>query len=105
MGITDRIRERRVELAALCERHGVKTLDLFGSATRPDFDAQRSDLDFIVEFKRLTPNEHADAFFGLQSDLETLFGNRVDLVEFEPIRNPYFKKEVEATRVPVYAAA
>ena len=105
MTITDRIRERRKELDRLCERYRVKTLDLFGSATRADFDADRSDLDFLVEFKQLPPNEHADAFFGLQQDLETLFGNPVDLIEIEPIRNPYFRQEVEATRVPVYAAA
>lgn len=105
MTVTDRIRERREEVARLCERHGVKALDLFGSATRADFDPDRSDLDFLVEFKPLAPNEHANAFFGLQEDLERLFGKPVDLIEIKPIRNPYFRQEVEATRVPIYAAA
>lgn len=105
MTTLDRIRERREELATLCERHGVKALDLFGSGTRADFDPSRSDLDFVVEFKPLPPEEHANAFFGLQEGLEKLFRRPVDLVEMKPIKNPYFKQQLEATRVPIYAAA
>ena len=105
MTIADRVRERQKDLDRLCERHGVKTLDLFGSATRSDFDARTSDLDFIVEFKRLTPREHTNSFFGLLEDLEELFDRQIDLVEIGPIRNPYFRQEIEATRMPVYVAA
>jgi uncharacterized protein len=50
----------------------------------------------------LTPAEHAEAYFGLQEDLEQLFGAQVDLVEPDPIRNPYFLQAVEQTEVVLY---
>jgi predicted nucleotidyltransferase len=53
----------------------------------------------------MTPAEHADQYFGLTEDLENLFGRPVDLVEAEPIRNPYFRKSLEDTKVEIYAAA
>ena len=46
----DAIQLRREELWALCRRFHVRRLDLFGSAARGDFDPERSDLDFLVEF-------------------------------------------------------
>ena len=64
-----------------------------------------SDLDFLVEFQPLSPAQHADNYFGLQEDLERLFGVSVELVEPGPIQNPYFRQAVEQTQVLVYAAA
>jgi predicted nucleotidyltransferase len=36
--------------------------------------------------------------------LEQLFGRPVDLVEPEPIRNPYFRQAVEQSQELIYAA-
>jgi predicted nucleotidyltransferase len=63
----------------------------FGSAARDDFDPESSDLDFLVEFEPMSPREYADSFFGLLEDLERLFGQRIDLLEPEPIENPYIR--------------
>jgi predicted nucleotidyltransferase len=98
------IEQHRPELLALCRKYGVRRLDLFGSATRQDFDPSRSDIDFIVEFNDFTVENAADRFLGLMVDLEDLFGQRVDLVSYRAIRNPYFKQVVDETRVPLYAA-
>src|SRR4051794_15957826 len=47
----DLIARRQADIAALCRRFGVRRLTLFGSAAREtDFDAQSSDVDFLVEF-------------------------------------------------------
>ena len=98
--------EARLEpLRQLCEKHRVARLDLFGSATGGDFDPERSDFDFLVEFQPMSHEEHADAFFGLLEDLERLLGRRVDLLEPGPIRNPYLKRSIEASRRALYAAA
>ena len=51
----------------------------------------------------MTPIEHADCYFRLLEDLEMLFARPVDLVEVSPIRNPYFLKAIESTRVVLYA--
>lgn len=98
------IQDRLPELAKVCPQRCVRRLALFGSAAREDFDPSASDLDFIVEFESLSPAEHAANYFGLQEDLERLFGRAVDLVELAPIRNPYFLKLVQETQVPLYAA-
>ncbi len=39
--------QKRNEVAELCRRSGARRLDVFGSATRADFDPQHSDLDFL----------------------------------------------------------
>ena len=99
------IEEHRAELADLCRRHRVLRLALFGSATRDDFDPERSDFDFLVDFEDLPPGEHADCYFGLLQGLESLLGRPVDLVESSTLRNPYLRREIEATQVLVHAAA
>lgn len=98
------IEQHRPELLALCRKYGVRRLDVFGSATRSDFDPGRSDIDFVVEFNDFTVENAADRFLGLMVDLEDLFGRPIDLVSYRAIRNPYFKRVVDETRVPLYAA-
>jgi uncharacterized protein len=93
------------DLRALCEKHHVRELYLVGSATRDDFDPQRSDLDFLVEFQPLPVGERSRHFFALQADLEGLFGRPVDLGEPEGIRNRIVRERVEQSKVPIYAAA
>ena len=99
------IRDQRDELDRLCAAHDVLQLSLFGSATSDHFDPEKSDLDFLVVFKSSSPAERVEHFFGLQEGLCALFGLPVDLVESPPIRNPYFRAEVEKSRIPLYDAA
>ncbi len=99
------VQEKVKDLVALCNNRGVRRLALFGSAASGLFDSASSDLDFLVEFCPVSPVQHADNYFGLQDDLERLFGVRVELVEPGPIRNPYFRQAIEKTQVLLYAAA
>jgi uncharacterized protein len=100
------IASHRAELEALCRRFHVRRLDLFGSAARgSDFDAARSDLDFLVEFDRDAPEALSlKTYLGLKDSLEALFGRSVDLVEPGAMRNPYLKASIEESREPVFAA-
>ena len=99
------ISSRREELEELCRRFHVRRLDLFGSATGDDFDSERSDLDFLVEFDPRAPEALSfTTFFDLKEALEALFGRKVDLVEPRAIRNPYFKESIERSREPIFAA-
>lgn len=52
-------------IADLCRRYRVARLELFGSATRKDFDPECSDYDFLVEFLPLEPGKNFDTYFGL----------------------------------------
>ena len=100
----DEIALHREELQELCRRFHVRRLDLFGSAARGDFNPERSDIDFIVEFDRSAPQHPFDAYFGLKEELEALFGRKVDLVELSAVRNPYLKSSIDASREPVFEA-
>ena len=93
------------ELTRLCRAHRVKRLAVFGSAVRDDFDAESSDLDFVVEFTSLEPNEHKDAYFGLVAALGQLFSRDVDLIELNAVRNPFVKKRILEQQKTLYDAA
>lgn len=94
---------RLAQIPDLCRRYGVLRLELFGSATTDDFDAQRSDLDFLVEFNA-NSSRLFERYFGLKESLEALYGRRVDLVTAGSLRNPYFIEAVNKSRRLVYAA-
>lgn len=95
----------REELEELCRPFYVRRLDLFGSATGDDFDADRSDLDFLVEFDRHAAGAMSfKIFFDLKEALEGLFGPSVDLVEPSAILNAYLKRSVERSRESVFEA-
>lgn len=94
---------RRDELTRLCQEHGVSRLDLFGSATSTQFDPDRSDIDFIVEFGPAAQPQLFVHYFALKQGLESLFARPVDLVMAGAMRNPYFIESAARTRQPVYA--
>ncbi len=98
------VQDKRHDLERICRARGVARMELFGSATRADFDPEHSDLDFLVTFLQLGEDEYADAYFGLLEDLQALFGRHIDLVVEPAIQNPYFRQAVENTRVLLYAA-
>ena len=98
------IAQKLDQLKDLCRKYDVQRLDLFGSGLRTDFDPQRSDLDFVVEFRNWSVENAFDRYFGLMLDLEELFGRKIDLVSYRAIRNPYFKQTVDSHRVQLYAA-
>ncbi|MCH7908339.1 MAG: nucleotidyltransferase domain-containing protein [Candidatus Hydrogenedentes bacterium] len=91
------------QIGELCQRHRVKSLEVFGSAAGDDFDLQRSDVDFLVEFLPLDEGQYADTYFGLLEGLERLLERPVDLVMTSAIRNRYFLESAEKTRTPIYA--
>ena len=99
------VEDRLAEVALLCERYGVERLDLFGSAAGEGFDPDRSDLDFVVSFERRDPPDLFRRYFGLEEDLEALFGRDVDLVMEGALRKSRrFAVNVEGSRVPLYGA-
>ena len=99
----DRELARRLpEVAALCRRHRVARLDVFGSAARKAEGA--ADLDLLVELEDLPAGTHADAYFGLLEDLEALLARPVDLVMASALRNPFLRDSIERSRCLLYGA-
>ena len=95
---------RTRELVGLCERYGVRRLELFGSAVGERFDPQRSDLDFLVTFQPVSDLGLAEQYFELKDELERLFSRPVDLIELNAVDNPYFLEAIQTERQFLYAA-
>jgi len=92
------VKRKQAQIAELCRLNQVARLDLFGSATRPTFDTQTSDFDFLVEFATDT----ADRFFGLKQGLSATLGRPVDLVDLKAAKNPYFLQAIALDRLTIY---
>lgn len=96
------IQQKRSAVAEACRKFGVRRLELFGSAVRGDFDARKSDLDFIANFLPPLHPGVADRFFGLAETLERIFARPVDLLTDSMIRNPVLRDEVNRDRTLIY---
>jgi predicted nucleotidyltransferase len=100
--VTELVERHRAALADLCRRYGVERLYLFGSGTS-DHLQPGSDLDFLVEMADRQPNAaYARRYLGFAEELEHLFARRVDLLTEQAVRNPYLRREIQATRELVY---
>jgi hypothetical protein len=101
------IQQRADDIAQLCRRYRVRQLEVFGSAARgDDFDPDRSDADFLVEFE---PNAipGVDAFFALKEGLERTLGREVDLVDrkaIEQSRNYIRRHHILRSAKAIYVA-
>jgi len=95
--------EKLDAIAELCRAHGVKRLDLFGSAATDAFRPGRSDVDLLVDFGDMGGRAKAHAFFDLQDGLREVLGAEVDLVMVAAVKNRYLARDIELTRRPLYA--
>lgn len=90
------IEAKKPEIIALCRRYGVTRLDLFGSATGPNWDSETSDFDFVIDFEDYGPGI-SSRFLDFADDLESLLGREVDFA-FEERMGPRFRARVDASR-------
>lgn len=74
----------RRERARLFAKYGLKSMAVFGSATRDDFRPE-SDVDIMVEFERPVAFE----FIYLADELESLVNRKVDLVTRGAVKAHY----------------
>lgn len=89
------------EIEALCKKHKVTRLFVFGSILTDRFN-EESDIDFVVDFDRENVTDYFDNYFNLKYALEDLLKRKVDLLEEQTIRNPYLKKSVDQTKTLIY---
>lgn len=89
------------KIAALCKKYKVCKLFVFGSILTDRFNDD-SDVDLVVSFNKPDVNDYFDNYFDFKYSLEELLGREVDLLEEETIKNPYLKKNVDATKALIY---
>ncbi len=88
-------------LRLLCQKHKVGKLFAFGSVLSNRFTVD-SDIDLIVDFNEVDLSDYADNYFTLKDELEKLFNRKVDLLEAQAIRNPFFKESIDQQKRLVY---
>ncbi|MEB2781768.1 nucleotidyltransferase domain-containing protein [Algoriphagus persicinus] len=97
-----KINDKNINLIKkLCEKYRVRTFSAFGSVTRDDF-SDDSDIDFVVDFDENDPFKYTDLYFELKENLEDLLKRQIDLIEERGIKNRFFKKELDETKVLIY---
>jgi uncharacterized protein len=100
------IEQNLTAIRTLARDYGVTRLEVFGSVCTPEFDPNRSDIDFLVEY----PDDYD---FGpwlgrlqdFQQALADLLGYKVDLVMTSALRNKWFRRLANETRTVLYDAA
>jgi uncharacterized protein len=91
------------EIRALCRRHRVAELALFGSVPGDDFGPE-SDVDFLVRFEPGAEQPWMGHFQALEDDLSALLGRRVDVVDWKAIersRNWIRREAILSSAQPV----
>ena len=89
-------------IETICKDLRVKYLDLVGSAAREDFQAERSDIDLLVEFDGF--ERLFDRYFELKNRLEQLLGRHVDIIQYSAVKNPYIKSGLNRNKVRIYGS-
>jgi predicted nucleotidyltransferase len=107
MGVTTAISRHGItlsadEIAAICERHGVRELAVFGSLLRDDFTPD-SDIDFLVVFENDDYGPWMGRLSGLETELSELLGRPVDVVP-RPMLKWVIRDRVLAEAQPIYVA-
>ena len=100
------IKRNMAQIVALCEKHKVMQLYVFGSILTGKFN-KNSDIDFTVVFDKdaLPLSVYGENYFHFKFALEDLLKRDVDLVEYNAIKNPYFKEELDETKQIIYGQA
>jgi len=97
----DFINKNSNQIKVLCGKYNVRKLFAFGSVLTDRFNEQ-SDVDLIVAFDNNAVKDHFVNYFDFKYALEDVLGRQVDLLEEQPIRNSYFRKNVENTKTLIY---
>jgi predicted nucleotidyltransferase len=100
------ISDKRDQIVALCERHGVIRLGVFGSAARGvDFNPEKSDIDFLVLLDDRKEPDYLHRFFALMDELADLLNTKVELVTEREMKSPIFRASVFRDLEAIYVRA
>lgn len=89
------------KVQALCKKHKVKRLYLFGSATSDNF-TDCSDIDFLVSFDNIDLRHYFDNYMSFKEKLGLLFKRQVDLIEAQNLKNPILINSINKNKALIY---
>ena len=91
------------QIKTLCQKHFVKELYVFGSATTDNFKAD-SDVDFLVEFNEDAFANYATNYFDLHNQLKNIVKRNVDLVTVLMVKNKLFKNKLDKSKQAIFVS-
>lgn len=99
----DLITDNLDAIRTLAMTHGVRRLDIYGSAATGEFDQDTSDLNFIVDLGDYSPGT-AFRYLDLIADLEDLLKSEVHMVTESSIDDPLLRAILAGQRETIYEA-
>lgn len=97
-----RIIDKNIDkIRALCNKHKVARLFVFGSILTDNFK-KSSDIDLLVDFSGVDLYDYADNYFDFKTSLEKLLKRQVDLLEDKAVKNPYLRKSIDSSKQMIY---
>jgi uncharacterized protein len=99
------ISENLDNIVQICEKYNVTRLYVYGSVVTEKFSDESSDLDLLVELEPMPVIDRGEKLIQFWDELENLFHRKVDLLTDQPIKNQYFKAQVEKTKKLIYDRA
>jgi hypothetical protein len=93
------VEEKLPNLIRICQRSGIRRLELYGSAARDEFQPAASDLDFIAAFDESAQRGGFQPYLNVLREREALFGHKVDLLEADALTNPFLWDAIEQDRI------
>ncbi len=97
------LQEKMPNLFELFRKYKLKNVYFFGSAITDNF-GEKSDLDILINFKPEIndPLEKGKLMWDLQFAIEDELHRSVDIFQESTPKNPFFKKELNQTKLLVY---
>ena len=95
------LEQNTLPIKKLCYKYNVSKLYFFGSILTDKFNTD-SDIDLLVRFKSIKPEDYADNYFDFKFSLEDLFQRKIDLLEEKAIKNPFLKQSIDSTKKIIY---
>lgn len=89
------------KIKALCNKHKVARLFVFGSILTENFK-KSSDFDLLVDFAEVDLYDYADNYFNFKTSLERMLKRQIDLLEDKAVKNPYLRKSIDASKQLIY---
>jgi predicted nucleotidyltransferase len=86
-------------IARFCQERGIRSLSLFGSVLRDDFDPGRSDIDVLAEFVPGALRGVGLRYFDFGAELGAILGQKVD---FCSQLHPAYRDRVTRNAVKLY---
>lgn len=98
------LQSKHAAITALCRKYAVSRLRLFGSALSESWNPDTSDFDFLADFGAPVGMDAFERYMGFVQELEVLLGRKVDVVDWNAAKNPYFRRYAERDAKELYAA-